>query len=125
MSDLAYSSNKEEAFQVIVPAVIGASDDKGMTHFQSFTNTAEDSLAFHASTTVIELFATQDCWVLMKPSTSSAAAAAPAEHTKTRAKFIPGGIVTFLGVPKKQDVQYMLSIVRDSTSGTLYITEGA
>ena len=78
MSTPAISDKNGPYFQAIVPGVAGGeSVGPGQTHFQAFTNTAEDSLPFHAEATLLELFATQDCWVLMKESTSAAAAAIP------------------------------------------------
>lgn len=125
MSSPALSTNKLEAFQAVVPGVAGQSEEVGLTHFKNFTNTASDTLPFHANCTLIELFATQDCWVVMKPSTSSEVAAVPTESLKTLSKWVPGGIVCFLGVPKKDGVLYKLSVVRDSSNGRLYCTEGA
>lgn len=125
MSGLAYSDNKVEAFQAIVPGVSGDGHERGMSHVTSFTNVAGDTLDLHPDTTMIELFATQDCWVLLKESSSSAAAAIPANKVKTKAKFMASDITYFLGVPKKDDVTYKISVIRASADGSLYITEGA
>jgi len=124
MSDLAYSGNKVEAFQAMMAGVEGDGLDTGMTHVATFTNVAGDSLPFHEDTTLLELFATADCWVLVKESTSSGAAAIPANKVKTKARFIPSDVCCFIGIPKKDGVTYMLSIIRASADGSLYMTEG-
>ena len=125
MSTGAVSDKNAAYFQAIVPGDPAADDGKGTSHLMAFTDTAGDSLPFHEDTTILELFSTQDCWVLMKKTGNASVAAVPANKVRTYSKFIPGGITCFLGVPRVDGSQYCLSVVRNATSGTLYLTEGA
>lgn len=109
------TGNNGPNFQAIIP---------GKTCFVSFTNTAGDSPIFEENTTIIELFPTQDCWVLIQESTESLSAAIPSAGVKTDSKFLPGGIIAFLGLPIDRSAQYKLSVIRNTVSGNLYITEG-
>lgn len=125
MSGMSYSDNKAEAFQAIVFGVDGDGTNKGLSHSCAFTNSASDSLDLEPETSMIELFADNDCWVLLKESASAAAAAIPSDRVKTKAKFVASDVTFFMGIPKVDGVVYKLSIIRNSADGTIKITEGA
>ncbi len=116
MSAAPESSLNQAPFQAIIP---------GYCMVVPFTNSAADTPIFEADTTIIEVFPTQDCWVLMKESDSSDSAAIPANSTKTYSKFLAGGITNFLGIPIDRSKTYRLSVIRNTVSGNLYITEGS
>lgn len=121
MSTPAESQKNAEYFQAVVLDGV-----QSLTHFVSFSNTSVDSLNLLPNTTLLELFATQDCWILLQPSTGSQAAVAnTAQLTRQLSKFLPGGIVAFIGVPKKEGVVFKVSMIRDSADGKLHLTEGA
>jgi len=129
MSTPAESQRNAEYFQALVPATAQDTDGMGKSHIVAFTNTAGDSQTFHSDTTLVGLFPTQDCWVLVKESgTASAAAipsvgAAPASSSKTAAMFLPGGVQAFIGIPKREGKTFALSVIRNSADGNLYVTE--
>lgn len=131
MSGLAEAKNKNEYFQAVTPGNNTLADGTGQSHIVSFTGAAVDSQAFHRDTTLVELFSSQDCWVLLKESTDATAAAAPAvgaaptKSAKTYCKFIPGGITAFIGIPRHENKLYVLSVIQSSVAGSLYVTEGA
>lgn len=115
MSGAPEATNNAPAFQAIRP---------GYTQFVNFTNSSGDSSIFEEDTTIVELFATQDCWVLIKVSTSSDDATVPSALAKTMCFFCAGGITKFMGIPKTRGVLYRIAVVRNTANGTLYITEG-
>lgn len=117
MSASPESSNNSPAFQAIIP---------GLGEPLSFNATSAYSQVFEEGTTILELFSTQDCWIRMVLSTdNTTVAAAGTSGAKSYNKFLPGGIVAFLGVPIIRDTQYKLAVIRaTSTNGILYITEG-
>lgn len=117
MSTPAVSDKNAPYFQAVV---VG----ENLNHFKDFTNVSSDSAALARETTLVELFATQDCWVRVVPTTESDAAAAPAEGVKGASKFIPGGICAFIGINRVNGVDYKLAVIRNTVSGTLHITEG-
>lgn len=125
MSGLAGSDNKVEAFQATQVSTPQANNERGMTHLVAFTNSAVDSKELHLQTSIVELFATQDCWVLLKEEGQTNQASIPANKVKTYCKFVPGGVCTFVGIPKKENTRFLFSIIRNTADGTLYIHEGA
>lgn len=118
MSTPAVSDKNAPYFQALVPG-------EGLSHFKNFTNTNSYSADLDSNTTLVELFPTQDCWVRIVESGSSDTAAIPSEAVKGSSKWCPGGIVSFIGIPKKNETIYKLAVVRNSSNGVLYITEGA
>lgn len=117
MSTGAISEKNAGYFQAVV------ADGAALNHYVPFTSSAADSLVLDPNTTLVELFSTQDCWVRVKPSTSAAVATTGSSTAKTESRFVPGGIVCFLGIPKVDGVLHKISVVRDTNSGTLYIAE--
>lgn len=116
MSFSPESTNNGPGFQAIIP---------GFTEPLNFTNTSGYSQAFEEGTTILELFASQDCWVQIIPSTdNSTVAQAGSSGAKSMNKFLPGGITAFLGVPVTRGLQYKIAVIRNSANGVLYITEG-
>lgn len=118
MSASPESTNNGPAFQAIIP---------GYSEPLDFTATNAYSQAFEESTTILELFPTQDCWVRIILSTDNTTVAqAGSSGAKTLSKFLPGGIVAFLGVPLARSVQYKIAVIRATASnGILHITEGS
>lgn len=116
MSTPAASDKNSPYFQAVVP---------GLTQVLAYTNSAADTLPFVSGTTLISLFSTTDCWVLLKESTSSSNAAVISSGSSGSSFFLPGGIQGFVGLPFKRDVIYRASVVRNTADGTLYITEAA
>jgi len=116
MSTPAVSDRNSPYFQAVVP---------GLSQVLAYTNSAADTLAFAQGTTLISIFCTTDCWVLLKESTSSDNAAAISSGSSGTSFFVPGGIQAFVGLPFKRDVLYKASIVRNTANGTAYITEAA
>lgn len=124
MSGMSYSDNKTEAFQAIVSGVADDDSNRGMTHDVAFTNAATDSLVLEEGTSMIELFATKDCWILLKPEASTTLAAVPANMVKTKCKKVASDITYFMGIPAVEGVRFKLSIIRSAEDGVLTITEG-
>lgn len=116
MSTPAASDKNSPYFQAVVP---------GLTQVLAYTNSAADTLNFVTGTTLLSLFSTTDCWVLLKESTSTDNAAAISSGASGSSFFLPGGIAAFVGIPFKRDVLYKASVVRNTANGTLYITEAA
>lgn len=95
-------ANHNQSFECIIP---------GAAQPLSFTNvSAQNGTAFDAKTTVLELFATEDCFV--KRGTNPTASAADSH-------FVPSGISKFIGIKRGEKI----ACIRLTTSGTLYITE--
>ncbi len=116
MSTPAASDKNSPYFQAVVP---------GLTQVLAYTNSAADTLDFVSGTTLISIFSTTDCWVLLKESTDSTNAAVVSSGQKGASFFVPGGIAAFVGLPFKRDVLYKASVVRNTANGTIYITEAA
>jgi len=105
----------------------GARSDLNQTYFQAlvpgnswtldFTNTSAQVGPFASTTTLVSIFPTQDCWV--KIGSGAQTAAAISSGASGTSVFCPGGIQNFLGV----DPSDYLAIVRNATSGTIYICE--
>ena len=121
MSTPAVSDNNAAFFQALVPGLPSAQ----LHSWKSFTGTASYTANLEAGTTLLGVFATQDCWLRLVESTSSDVATIPAEGAKSSTFFLPGGIKDFIGIPRKDGVLYKISVVRNASSGTLYLSEGA
>lgn len=120
-SKIPYADNKVEGFQAVV-----ADDNAALQQFIDFTDTSKYSANFEPGTTLLELFSTQDCWVRLVPTGSTAVAeVAGAEAVKVVSLFIPGGITAFLGVQQIESTVWRLAVVRDTANGKLYVKEGA
>lgn len=118
MSTTVRTDDAATYFQAIVP---------GDSHYIDFDNTSKQSLAFNLlvtaadgsvtqqQTTLIMVFATQDCWINVG-SNPTAVAGSTAKGTSF---FLAGGIKDFIGVDPGQ----LLAVTRDGVSGRLHITE--
>jgi hypothetical protein len=116
MSRAPEATNNAPAFQAIVP---------GLHEPLTVTATSADSQVFEAETTIVELFPTIDMWIQIIESTLTVTAAAGSSGATSYNKFLPGGVIAFLGVPKKRGVQYKIAAVRGgSSNGVLHITQG-
>lgn len=116
MSRSVETSNRGENFQAIVP---------GLCEPLAVTNSTAYSQAFEEETTLLEVFPTIDMWVQISLSTESPTVAAGSSGSTSYNKFLPGGIVNFIGVPKTRGVQYKIAAVRAGASnGVLHITQG-
>lgn len=65
-----------------------------------------------ASTTLVRIFATQDCFIKVGVNPTAIA---------NSSMFVPGGIIDFIGVQPGDKI----AVIRSSSDGTLYLTEGA
>lgn len=92
-----------------------------ITKVVSFTGTSSN-VQLTSGTTLIQIFASEDCWI--KLGSSSVSAAAVSAGSSGDSTFIPGGIVDFYVVDLVKTGAY-LAVIRNSSSGTLYIKEGA
>jgi len=116
MSTPAVSDNNTPYFQATIP---------GVTQVLNYTNSAADlPQPFASGTTIVEVFCTTDAWILVKESTDSSNAAAISSGSAGSCVFCPGGIVRFIGLPVKRGVLYTMSVVRNTSSGTIYTSEG-
>jgi len=116
MSTPAASDKNSPYFQAVVP---------GISQRLDYTGTAADTLDFSTGTTLISMFATTDCWVLLKESTVATDAAVISSGASGASFFLAGGIQAFVGIPFKRGVLYRASVVRNTANGTLHITEAA
>lgn len=80
----------------------------------SFSGAASVGVGFSTRTTIVRLFATQDCWVQMGLN-PTATAAGPDSFV------IRGGIVHFFGV----NSGWKISAIQNTVSGVLDILEGS
>ncbi len=95
--------NQHESFEAIVP---------GASQALAFTNVSAQSVAVGANTTLVRLFATEDCFIAIGSNPTAAA---------NSSMFIPSGISEYIGIAKGDKIAAIYS----TTNGTLYITEGA
>lgn len=116
MSTPAVSDNNSPYFQAVVAALSSRLD---------YSNSSVDTPIFAQGTTLVSIFATTDCWVLIKESDSSDVAAVISSGAKGTSFFVPGGIQAFFGIPFKRGVLYRAAVVRNTADGVLHITEGA
>ena len=106
-SNLPQGNIQEQVFQSIHQGVCQAVD---------FDGTSEQATAFQNQTTLIRVFATEDCFIQI----GLASGVGPTAAANT-SMFIPGGIIDFVGVPPGGG--YQLAVIQSSQSGILYITE--
>ena len=109
MSTGARSDKNAPYFQALVPAT---------THVRSFTATSAQTAAVSAATTLVSVFATQDCWILTGADPTAVVVTDGATGTSM---FLPGGIKDFIGI----EPGHKIAVVRSGTSGILYVTECA
>lgn len=91
-------------FQAIIP---------GTCQKVSYTGTAAQSSALSLATTIIQLYATTDCWVKFGSNPTAVA-------NDGTSLFLPGGMILYYGITPGNK----LSVIRDSTSGDLHVIEG-
>ena len=82
----------------------------GTNQTVSITGTSAQSSAFQTGARIVRLFATQDCFVAIGSNPTAT----------TSDCFMPSGLVQYFGVQEGQK----LAVIRSSSNGTLYITEG-
>lgn len=91
--------------------------------YKDFTASVGNSGIIDDETSLVRLFATQDCWV-------SVIASGATQPTKPGAstqiveniQFLPGGIVDFIGIPPNV-TSPVISVVSNGTNGILHIVE--
>lgn len=109
MSTAPISSDSFDKFQTIYP---------GRSQQVSFNATSALSSTLQSNTTLIKLFATQNCWVRLTSTQGHNPVAAANDGFSF---YVPGGFIDFFGVYPGTK----LAVIQDSTSGTLYILEAA
>lgn len=92
---------QHENFQAIYP---------GTSQALSFSGSSAQSTAVGTQTTLVRLFATQDCFIAIGANPTAAA---------NTSYFLPGGIIDFVGIQPGQKI----AAIQSSQSGTLYISE--
>ena len=105
MSEAPFSRTSGNIFQTIIP---------GKPHRINFNAAAQSTIQFELDTTVVEIFATKDCWLKFSYTPTAAAddgASIP----------VPGGLKLTYGVRKG----YRCSVIRDTADGVIDIIEGA
>lgn len=90
-------------FEAIIP---------GTSQAVSINSASIQSAAFGDKTSVVRMFATQDCLLAFgaNPTVSQATG-----------YFLPGGIIDFVGV----NALWKVAVIQSSAVGVLYLTEGA
>ena len=111
MSTPAKSDKSGQYFQAVV---FGGTNTQ-----QAFTGTAARFQLSNGSCSLIEVFATQDCWIKIGNSSVTAAA------NDGTSKCIRGGINYFIGIPESLIAAgaIYISVVRDVSSGNLDVCE--
>lgn len=108
------SENSDDSFQAITIK---------RSQYVSFTASAKESAVLDDETSLVRVFATQDCWISVISSGGTAAAAPVAEKTiVSNVKRLRGGLVDFIGVPENL-TNAVISVISDGTSGTIDIEE--
>lgn len=97
-------SNEGEGFDTIYP---------GVSQKVAFDASVK-STALQARTSVVRLYATQDCHIIVAPD---ATAIAVADGT---CYFLPKTVQVMIGVTPLQKI----AVIKDSAGGNLFITEG-
>lgn len=85
----------------------------GTSQKRSFTGTSAQSSALGAKTTIVRLYATEDCHIK-----TGANPTAVADGT---CLFLPANSVEYIGV----EPTHKVAVIQDTASGDLFITEGA
>lgn len=109
MSTGARSDKNAPYFQALVP---------GKSRVLDFTNTSARIGPFTEGTTLISVFATQDCWIQV--GDDSVVAAAISSGAEGDSMFLPGGIKDFIGVEQGE----YIAVVRSINNGTMHVCEG-
>lgn len=77
----------------------------------AFTGTSQQSSAFGVDVSIVQIFATEDCYIKI--------GADPTANTTT-SSFVPSGFILYYNaVPGEK-----IAVIRSTANGTLYITEG-
>lgn len=93
---------QSQSFEAILP---------GTSQAVAFTGSSSQSAALGASTTLVRLFCTADCFIKI--------ASNPTALADGTSMFVAAGIIDFIGVQPSQKI----AVISNGTSGTLYITE--
>ena len=96
---------KKEMFQVISP---------GVSQVVTVNSASVEAASFSSGVSIIRLFSTVDAWIAFNTSPTAVAEGAGS-------MFLPGGIVEYFEIKSGEK----LAVIRNSTTGKLYITEGA
>lgn len=89
-----------------------------------FSSVAVNSRIISDTTSLIRLFATQDCWVSIGASGSAVAAACVTNGPiVSNVAFIPGGVYEYLGIPGAV-TNPIISVISNGSDGVLHILEG-
>lgn len=107
-------SNEGVGFDAIYP---------GVSQKVAFAASSAQSVAFQPRTTVIELLCDNPCFITIGKTTDNSGAGPTAAADGT-SMYIPANVFIKVGVPN-QGVGQLAVIRVGSTSGNLYITEGA
>lgn len=97
-------TNQSSSFEAIIP---------GVSQKKAFTAVSSQSTALSASTSVVRLFATEDCHIK-----TGANPTAVADGT---CMFLPADREALIGVGSGDKI----AVIRDTVDGVLFITEGA
>ncbi len=92
-----------ETFETIIP---------GVSQLIAVSNASVQGSALGISTTVVRLFATNDCYIKL--------GANPTALADGTSMFVPGGIVDFIGVTPGDKI----AVIRYASNGSLFVTEG-
>lgn len=111
MSTTVVTDNAANYFQALNP---------GNFHFFNFGLASAQSAQLDATTTLVKLFATQDCWVAFGTNPTAAVGSAGVKGASVRLR---GGFASYFGVPRGQG--YKIAAIQDSQGGVLDILEGA
>ena len=84
----------------------------GVSQRLSFTGTSAQSSAVGVNTRLVQLFATEDCWVVFGTNPTAAV-------NDGSSFFLPGGIFLYYGISGSAKI----AAIQDSTSGYLHIIE--
>lgn len=101
MPSVRATSLLSAGFQAILP---------GDSHSIVTSGSSQVFAAFNARTSLIRLFATQDCFIQISMTPTAASTAV----------FFPGGFIEYFGI----SAGMQLAVIQSSVSGTLYVTEG-
>lgn len=106
-STKAHASFQKD-FEVMIP---------GVSQKVAISGSSVTSSTFQSTSTLLRLFATNDCYIVFGNAGSP-----PTADQTGAGYFIPGGIVDFVGVPPGMD---RLAVITYAQNGTLFIAEGA
>lgn len=118
MSTTVRTEKAAEYFQAMKPY---------KTHRLAFTGSSDSTAAVAdiadsanqqngQRTTLVKLFATQDCWIKIGTNPTASVVSAGSSGDS---HFLPGGITEYYGIEPGEKV----AAVQDSSNGTLYVTE--